>query len=468
MKQNEINQIATNAQENELGVLPVKVLLKKLAVPAIAAQIVNVLYNVVDRMYIGHIPQTGALSLTGVGVCMPLIMLISAFAALASMGGAPRSSILMGKGDKEEAERTLGNCTMFLILLAVILTVVLFLYAKPLLLAFGASENTIGYALDYMNIYALGTIFVQLALGLNAFITAQGFAKISMQTIIIGAITNIILDPIFIFFFGMGVKGAALATIISQGISAMWVVLFLTGKGTTLKLRLKNFRIRWNTFWPCILLGLSPFIMQSTESIISICFNSSLLKYGGDTAVGAMTILSSVMQFSMLPLIGLAQGAQPITGYNFGARKPQRVKEGFRLLLKSSLLYSMALWAIVMLFPKLVSSIFASDAVLLDYSAWAMRYYMLFAGILGIQIACQQTFIAIGNAKTSLFLAILRKILLLIPFIYILPMWIEDKAKAVFLAEPAADFIAVTTTAILFVIQFKKAMRKLEEEKATT
>ncbi len=340
-------------------------------------------------------------------------------------------------------------------------------YSEPLLLAFGASENTIGYALDYMNIYALGTIFVQLALGLNAFITAQGFAKVSMHTILIGAISNIILDPIFIFFLGMGVKGAALATIISQGISAVWVVMFLTGNGTTLKLRLKNFKIHGKTLWPCVLLGLSPFIMQSTESIISICFNSSLLKYGGDTAVGAMTILSSVMQFSMLPLVGLAQGAQPITGYNFGAKKPERVKEGFHLLLKSSLLYSMALWAIVMLFPRVVSSMFASDAALLDYSAWAMRYYMLFSGIFGIQIACQQTFIAIGNAKTSLFLAILRKILLLIPFIYILPMFIEDKAKAVFLAEPAADLIAVATTAILFMVQFKKAMKKLEEEKAT-
>ncbi|WP_313528665.1 MATE family efflux transporter [Anaerotignum sp.] len=467
MKQDEINQPKTAPQENELGVLPVKSLLVKLAVPAIAAQIVNVLYNVVDRMYIGHIPDTGALSLTGVGVCMPLIMLISAFAALASMGGAPRSSILLGKGGKEEAERTLGNCTMLLIILAITLTLILMFYSEPLLLAFGASENTIGYALDYMNIYALGTIFVQLALGLNAFITAQGFAKVSMQTILIGAISNIILDPIFIFFLGMGVKGAALATIISQGISAVWVVMFLTGNGTTLKLRLKNFKIHGKTLWPCVLLGLSPFIMQSTESIISICFNSSLLKYGGDTAVGAMTILSSVMQFSMLPLVGLAQGAQPITGYNFGAKKPERVKEGFHLLLKSSLLYSMALWAIVMLFPRVVSSMFASDAALLDYSAWAMRYYMLFSGIFGIQIACQQTFIAIGNAKTSLFLAILRKILLLIPFIYILPMFIEDKAKAVFLAEPAADLIAVATTAILFMVQFKKAMKKLEEEKAT-
>lgn len=454
------------SQNNELGTVPVKSLLIKLAVPAILAQVVNVLYNVVDRMYIGHIPDIGALALTGVGVCMPLIMLVAAFAALASMGGAPRSSILLGKGDKEEAERTLGNCTMLLIIIAVVLTVVLRLYSRPLLLAFGASENTISYAMDYILIYAIGTIFVQLSLGLNAFISAQGFAKVSMQTILIGAITNIILDPILIFYFHMGVKGAATATVISQGISAIWVVIFLTGKGTTLQLKAKNFKIRAKTLLPCVMLGLSPFIMQSTESIISICFNSSLLKYGGDTAVGAMTILASIMQFSMLPLVGLSQGAQPITGYNFGAKKPARVKEAFGLLLKYSTIYSMGLWVIIMLFPRALSSLFSSDPALLDYSAWAMRYYLFFSGVLGIQIACQQTFIAIGNAKTSLFLAILRKILLLIPFIYILPTFFENKARAVFLAEPLADIIAVTATAILFSIQFKKALKKLEEESA--
>lgn len=463
------NKIAIEKQqENELGVLPVKQLLKKLALPAILAQIVNVLYNVVDRIYIGHIPETGFLSLTGVGVCMPLIMLISAFAGLASMGGAPRSSIMLGKGDKVEAERILGSCTMLLLTLAVLLTIFFRMFSAPMLLAFGASENTIGFALDYMNIYAMGTIFVQLALGLNAFITAQGFAKISMKTILIGAISNIILDPIFIFVFGMGVKGAALATIISQGLSAAWVILFLTGGGATLRLRLKNIRFRPKTLLPCVLLGLSPFIMQSTESIINVSFNASLLKYGGDTAVGAMTILSSVMQFSMLPLIGLAQGAQPITGYNFGAKKPERIREGFRLLLKYSLLYSMVFWAIVMLFPRAVSSLFAADAALLDYSAWAMRYYMMVSGVFGIQIACQQTFIAIGNAKASLFLAVLRKIILLLPFIYILPMLMENKARAVFLAEPLADMIAVTTTATMFYFQFKKAMRKMEAEVGET
>ena len=447
--------------ENELGVKPIKGLLWKLAVPAITAQIVNVLYNVVDRIYIGHIPETGQMSLTGLGVCMPLIMLVSAFAALAGMGGAPRASILLGRGDTEEAERVLGNCASLLLLVSVTLMALILCFAKPFLMTFGASENTIGYAMDYMNIYVFGTVFVQMTLGLNAFITAQGFAKISMKTILIGAVTNIVLDPIFIFLLGMGVKGAALATVLSQAISALWVLRFLTGRQTILRLRKKNLRLRAKTILPCVMLGLSPFVMQSTESVLNICFNSSLLKYGGDTAVGAMTVLGSMMQFSMLPLSGLCQGAQPITGYNFGAKKAARVKESFRLLLRSCLGYSTVLWLVLMLFPRQVSMLFAGDGAFLDYTAWAMRIYMAVSLLMGIQLACQQTFIAIGNAKTSLFLAIYRKIILLIPLIFLLPHFFEKKDMAVFLAEPVADFIAVTTTAILFAWQFKKAMNGL-------
>ena len=435
-----------------------------MAIPAITAQIVNVLYNVVDRIYIGHIPKTGQLSLTGLGVCMPLIMLVSAFAALAGMGGAPRASIMLGRGDKDEAEKILGNCASLLFLVAVTLTLLMLFFAEPFLLTFGASENTIGYAMDYMQIYMFGTVFVQMSLGLNAFITALGFAKISMKTTLIGAVTNIILDPIFIFLLGMGVRGAALATVLSQLLSAAWVLRFLTGKQTILKLQKKNLRLQAKTILPCVLLGLSPFVMQSTESILNICFNSSLLKYGGDTAVGAMTILSSVMQFSILPLSGLCQGAQPITGYNFGARKADRVRESFGILLKSSVIYTTALWLIVMLFPRQVAMLFAGDGAFLDYTAWALRIYMALSLLMGIQLACQQTFIAIGNAKTSLFLAIYRKIILLIPLIYILPRFFEKKDMAVFLAEPVADFVAVTTTAILFAWQFKKAMRGLEEK----
>ncbi|MBQ3567382.1 MAG: MATE family efflux transporter [Anaerotignum sp.] len=435
-----------------------------MAIPAITAQIVNVLYNVVDRIYIGHIPQTGQLSLTGLGVCMPLIMLVSAFAALAGMGGAPRASIMLGRGDKDEAEKILGNCASLLFLVAVTLTLLMLFFAEPFLMKFGASENTIGYAMDYMNIYMFGTVFVQMSLGLNAFITAQGFAKISMKTTLIGAVTNIILDPIFIFLLGMGVKGAALATILSQLLSAAWVLRFLTGEKSILKLQKKNLRLQARTILPCVLLGLSPFVMQSTESILNICFNSSLLKYGGDTAVGAMTILSSVMQFSILPLSGLCQGAQPITGYNFGARKADRVRESFGILLKTSVIYTTALWLIVMIFPRQVAMLFAGDGAFLDYTEWALRIYMALSLLMGIQLACQQTFIAIGNAKTSLFLAIYRKIILLIPLIYILPRFFEKKDMAVFLAEPVADFVAVTTTAILFAWQFKKAMKQLETE----
>jgi putative MATE family efflux protein len=449
--------------ENELGVKPIKGLLWKMAVPAITAQIVNVLYNVVDRIYIGHIPETGQLSLTGLGVCMPLIMLVSAFAALAGMGGAPRASIMLGRGAKEEAEKILGNCASLLFFVAVTLTLLMLFFAEPFLLTFGASENTIGYAMDYMQIYMFGTVFVQMSLGLNAFITAQGVAKVSMKTTLIGAITNIILDPVFIFFFGMGVKGAALATVLSQMLSAVWVLHFLTGKKTILKLQKKNLRLEAKTILPCVLLGLSPFVMQSTESILNICFNSSLLKYGGDMAVGAMTILGSVMQFSILPLSGLCQGAQPITGYNFGAGKGDRVRESFGILLKSSVIYTTALWLIVMIFPRQVAMLFAGDGAFLDYTVYALRIYMALSLLMGVQLACQQTFIAIGNAKTSLFLAIYRKIILLIPLIYILPRFFEKKDMAVFLAEPVADFVAVTTTAILFAWQFKKAMKNLEE-----
>jgi len=451
-----------NKQQNELGTKNISKLLFSMAIPAITAQIINLLYNMVDRMYIGHIPNVGATALTAVGVTMPIIMVISAFAALVSMGGAPRSSIMMGKGDKDTAEKILGNCTSALVFISIALTAVVLIFGEKMLMTFGASENTINYALDYLNICAYGTLFVQLALGLNAFITAQGFAKTSMLTVLVGAILNIILDPIFIFVFNMGVKGAALATIISQGVSALWVMKFLTGDKTLLKIKKKYLRIDFKVLLPCIALGLSPFIMQSTESILAISFNTSLLKYGGDLAVGSMTILSSVMQLSMLPLMGLTQGATPIISFNYGARHSKRVKETFLLLLKLSLIYSIGLWAIAMLSPQVFARIFTKDAELINISIKTMRIYMAASLLFGIQISCQQTFIALGNAKTSVFLAILRKILLLIPLIYILPLFLQNKVNAVFLAEPIADIIAVTVTSILFTIQFKSVLRELD------
>lgn len=431
-------------------------LLFKLAMPAILAQIINVLYNMVDRMYIGHIPKIGPSALTGVGVTMPVIMAISAFAALVSMGGAPRASIMLGRDKYEEAQKILGNCTAMLVIMAVILTGVFFIWGEPILMVFGASEATIGYALEYMRIYALGTIFVQLALGLNSFINAQGYAKIGMITVILGAICNIILDPIFIFGMSLGVKGAALATIISQAISSIFVVYFLTSKRSNLRIKANNLKLDFKIILPCLALGLSPFIMQFTESVISVCFNTSLLKYGGDIAVGSMTILTSVMQFSMLPLQGLTQGAQPIVSFNFGAKNIDRVKKTFKLLVTVSLLYSMLIWAIAVFIPDIFINIFTSDAGLAQYTRVAMRVYMAASGIFGIQIACQQTFIAIGNAKASVFLAILRKIVVLIPLIFILPMFIENQTMAVFLAEPVADTIAVSVTATLFYKTYKR------------
>lgn len=455
-------------QTEELGTCSVGKLLFKLAVPAIAAQIINLLYNLVDRMYIGHIAEVGKLALTGVGVCLPLIMLISAFAALVSMGAAPRASIFLGKGEKDNAEKTLGNSFSLLVIISIILTLIFFFFAEDLLLIFGASENTIEYATSYMKIYSIGTIFVQLTLGLNAFISAQGFAKVSMMTVLIGAIFNIVLDPILIFGFNMGVSGAALATIISQALSMLWILKFLTGKKTTLKIKRKNLSLSKNIVLPSIALGLAPFIMQATESLIAVCFNSSLLKYGGDIAVGAMTILTSVMQFSMLPLNGLTQGGQPILSYNYGAKNPERVKKAFKILLISCVTYSMILWALAMITPKSFVLIFNNDPELLDFTSNALRIYMDLSGIFGIQIACQQSFIALGNAKTSLFLALLRKIILLIPLIYIMPIFISNKTTAVFMAEPVADFIAVSTTAILFYIQFKKAMNEISNNTDNT
>ncbi len=445
-----------------LGKEPVGKLLMRLALPTIAAQIINVLYNIVDRIYIGHIPEVGALALTGVGVCLPLIMIVSAFAALVGSGGSPRASIFMGRGDNDMAEKILGNCFALQVIISVVLTFVLFTSNRGMLLSFGASEKTIEYAVDYMNIYAAGTIFVQLTLGMNAFITTQGFAKTGMLSVLIGAVINIILDPIFIFGFNMGVRGAALATVLSQAASCIWVLSFLFGKKTILKIKKCNIRLQKNIIIPCVGLGLSVFIMQASESVISVCFNSSLLKYGGDIAVGAMTILTSVMQFAMLPLQGLGQGAQPIISYNYGAKNADRVKATYWLLLKLSVAYAMLLWASVMLFPKIFAGMFTSDAALIDFTGNALRIYMACLGIFGIQMACQLTFTSLGKAKASIAVAVMRKFILLIPLIYIMPnIFTADKTTAVYMAEPIADFFSVVFTIFLFRHQYKKIMNEL-------
>ena len=444
-----------------LGTERISKLLLRLAVPTVVAQLINMLYNIVDRIYIGHIRDIGSLALTGVGVCMPLIMIVSAFACLVSSGGAPRSSIFLGKGDTESAQKALNNCFSALLILSVVLTVVLFFFNEPLLLLFGASENTIGYAVDYMNIYALGTIFVQMTLGMNSFITAQGYTSVSMVSVVIGAVSNIILDPIFIFACNMGVKGAALATILSQALSCIWVLRFLTGDRSVLRLQKQYMRLEAKVILPCMALGLSMFIMQSTESLIAVCFNSSLLKYGGDIAVGAMTILTSVMQFAMLPLQGIAQGAQPIMSYNFGAKNPDRVKKAYFTLLKVNLIYSVLLWASVMLFPRVFAGIFTPDALLLDFTAKALRIYLAAMFLFGVQVACQIAFTSLGNAPASITVAVVRKIVLLIPLIYIMPHLVPDPVFGVYMAEPIADTLAVTFTAILFFFQFKKSLASI-------
>ena len=447
--------------KNFLGTEPVGKLLLKLSVPTVIAQLINMLYNIVDRIYIGHIPGDGSLALTGVGVCMPIIMIVSAFAALVSSGGAPRASIYMGKQDNDSAENILSNCFSLQIIVSVILTVILLIWGKDLLLAFGASENTISYAVDYMNVYAFGTLFVQLTLGMNAFITAQGFTSISMVSVLIGAVCNITLDPIFIFVLHMGVKGAALATIISQAISTIWVVLFLCGKKTQLHLRKKYMRLVPKVILPCVALGLAAFIMQASESVVSVCFNSSLLRYGGDIAVGAMTILTSVMQFAMLPLQGIAQGAQPISSYNYGAKNADRVKKTFRLLLIVCLSYSAILWAAVQLVPRMFVSIFTADTSLIDFTAPMLKIYLGGLFLFGIQIACQMTFTSLGKAVNSIIVAVVRKFVLLIPLIYIIPHMVSNPTTGVYMAEPIADIIAVLFTSVLFTIQFKKALSEI-------
>mgnify|MGYP000618300949 CR=1 FL=1 len=451
-----------NNNKEFLATEPIGKLLLRLAIPTLAAQMINMLYNIIDRIYIGHIPGSGALALTGVGVCMPLIMIISAFAALVGNGGAPRASILMGKKDLDSAENILGNCFTMQIIISVILTLVMFFGNRTFLMAFGASKNTIEYAVSYMNIYSLGTIFVQLTLGMNTFITAQGFAKTGMLSVLIGAVINIVLDPIFIFGLHMGVRGAALATIISQACSCIWVVSFLFGKKTFLKIQRKNMKLEARIILPSLALGLATFIMQASESIITVCFNSSLLKYGGDIAVGAMTILTSVMQFAMLPLQGIAQGAQPISSYNYGAKNAERVKKTFRILLTTCLTYSIALWMTVQLIPKVFVGIFTSDADLVNFTAPMLKIYLGGLFLFGIQIACQMTFTSLGKAVNSIIVAVVRKFVLLIPLIYLIPHLVSNPVIGVYMAEPIADIIAVLFTSVLFSFQFKKTITEIQ------
>lgn len=443
--------------DNELlADMPVSSAFFRLAIPAVAAQIINILYNLVDKMFIGRIPGVGKQALAGVGVTAPVILAISAFAALVSMGGAPKASIFMGKGDNEQAEKVMGICTWLLIILSVALTVIMMIFGKSILLLFGASNDTITYAADYMNIYCLGTLFTQLTLGLNAFITAQGKTLISMCNVAVGAATNIILDSVFINGIGMGVKGAALATVISQGVSACFVIHYLITGKSKLHLRIRNIRFDGQLIRSCIFLGTSPALMQLTENMVAISFNTSLQKYGGDMAVASMSILNSVMQFAMLLLPGLVQGAQPLLSYNLGAKNISRVKKTFRLLLICCVSGSFFIWLICMTLPTTVASIFTSDAALITYTNKSMRVYLAMLFIYGIQVACQYSFVALDQAPKAIFLTIWRKIIILIPLIFILPHFMSDAVMGVYLAKPIADTIAVCTTAPMFYFYYHK------------
>lgn len=460
-----MNNQANHSMSEELGTAPVGKLLLKLAAPTVVAQLVNLLYNIVDRIYIGHMPQVGALALTGIGLCFPVVYLISAFTMLIAQGGAPRAAIAMGEGDNDRAEQIMGGCFTCLVAVAVALTVLFWLFGEQLLWIFGCSEETIVYALPYMRIYSSGSLFVMMALGMNMFVTTQGFATVSMRTVLIGAVCNIILDPIFIYGLDMGVEGAALATVISQAVSGIWVVRFLTGAKTALRLKKSTLRPSWTLMAPVLALGVSPFVMQSTEALLNISFNSSLQRYGGDVAVGAMTVASTVMQMVWIPVQGLGQGAQPIISYNYGARNAKRVKDAFFALLKAGCVFMFTFWLLVQLFPRFFISIFNNDPQLVDTTVWALRVYTAVLGLFGIQMSVQQTFTAIGKAKASLFIACLRKVILLIPLIFILPFFFENKVLAVFLAEPVSDFISVAASAVTFYFVFRPAMAELEKEK---
>ncbi|MBC8531832.1 MATE family efflux transporter [Gehongia tenuis] len=443
--------------------MPVGKLLWSLALPAIAAQVINALYNIVDRMYIGRIPEGGSLALAALGVSFPIIMIISAFSALVGMGGAPRAAIRMGEKRMDEAEKILSNAFVCLCIISAVLMIFFFFTKEKLLLMFGATENTLPYANQYFSIYLIGTFFVQVSIGLNQFISAQGFAKTSMMTVLIGAICNIVLDPVFIFVFNMGVSGAALATIISQFISAFWVLRFLFSKKTTLRIRRKYFRLERRVILPVLALGLSPFIMQSTESLVQLTLNSGMKTYGGadaDLYVGTLSIIMSTMQFFTLPMMGLAQGAQPIISYNYGSKNMGRVKKTFKLLIISSIAFSAVMWAAAMAIPQMFVRIFSADPELLRLGVPGMRIFMAGMLLMGAQFACQNTLIALGQAKTSMFLALLRKVILLIPLALILPKFLG--VTGILIAEPIADMLAIITTCIVFYFTTRKLFQQIE------
>lgn len=456
--------LTSSEKKPDLGTAPIGILLLKLGIPSILAQLTHIAYNMVDRMYVGHMGEEGAVALTGLGVSTPLVAVLSAFSALICMGAAPRSSVFLGRQNKTMAEKILSNSTALTFYMAIVLTLIIEFFGPTLLMWFGASDVTLPYAWLYTRIYGLGTIFVLVSLGLSAFITSQGFATWGLISMSIGALTNIFLDPLFIFTFNMGVAGAAWATVISQGLSALFVLWFLMSKFSYLRIKKDYLKLDWSILGPCLLLGLSPFIMQITESAVMIAFNSSLMEYGGDLAVGAMTIVSSINQFVLLPLQGMTLGAQPIMSYNLGAANKERIDKTFRLLLISSLVYVSVFWLAIQLVPKIFVLPFTNTPELVEYTCWALRIFLVGCIFIGIQIPCQYAFVALGNSKDSIFVACFRKIIVLLPVIYILPMLFSNKVAAVLAAEPVADVLAGIVSGILFYRYAKNKLPSIIEE----
>ena len=446
--------------DEKLGTAPLGRLMLSLALPTVLAQLINVLYNVVDRIYIGHMQGDGNLALTGVGVTLPIITLIAAFSAFAGAGGAPLAAIELGKKDERKASLIMGNSAWLLVFFSIVLTIGFLIFKIPILHAFGASSKTITYANDYITIYLLGTIFVQLALGLNAFISGQGAAKAAMLSVLIGAVINIVLDPIFIFALHLGVRGAALATVISQFVSAVWVVSFLKSKRSVLYLKLV--RPDKSLILKIAALGIAPFVMQSTESLVTITFNTGLQRYGGDLYVGSMSILMSIMQLIVIPVNGITQGVQPIISYNYGAGNRLRVKETVIRLVSVCLLGTLILAGIAIFCPGIYASMFTNDAELVALTCRIMPIFFLGIAIFGIQAACQSTFLALGQAKVSLFIATLRKIILLIPLALILPKFLG--VKGIYIAEPVSDVISVIVTSVLCIITLNRIFIEMEDK----
>lgn len=447
-----------HSYEERLGTDPMLRLIFRMALPAVAAQFVNLLYAIVDRVYIGHIPGIGTDALAGVGVTMSIVILISSFSAIVGAGGAPLAAIALGQGNRERAGKILGNGFVLLLLFTVVTSSLAYLFMEPVLLLTGASEHTLGYAEDYLSVYLLGTLFVELSVGLNAFINTQGRPGIAMTSVLIGAAMNIVLDPVFIFGLDMGVKGAALATILSQACSAGWVLRFLFSRQASLPLERRYMKLDKGIVLSMLALGVSPFIMASTESLVGFVLNGSL-KHFGDIHVSALAILQSAMQFASVPLVGFAQGFVPVASYNYGHGYKDRVRSCFRISLITMFSFNFILMLLMICFPSVVASAFTDDEILIGTVRCVMPVFLAGMTIFGLQRACQNMFVALGQARISIFIALLRKVILLIPLALLLPrFW---GVNGIYAAEAISDATAAVCCTLLFAWKFPKILSRI-------